>query len=147
MTFNAKTVIPNRYWILRDQDQKVGNIESVGDGYSVRINNNVAKFKTIDSLCQQLPITFDTTSSKTNEHRNQAYGFDTSSEPHNAIWDVKKQVPLWTKEPRSKSWMAAGWYRIRQHRDWHVIFCPKAILLDRYAYQGPYHSRHEAQLT
>lgn len=147
MTLKAKTVIPDRYWILRDHTHKVGNIESDGDGFSVRINNNTARFKTLDSLRQQVSVTFDTSTSKQHDEHDQIYGYPTSGHPYNAVWDVKKQVPLWTREPRSKSWMAAGWFRVRQHRDWRVVFCPKAILLDRYEYQGPFHSRQEAQKT
>ncbi len=147
MTLKAKTVIPDRYWILRDHNHKVGNIESDGDGFSLRINNSTVKFKTLDSLCQEIPVTFDIKYQQQKDDQNQIYGYPTSAQPHNAVWDVKKQVPLWTKEPRSKSWMAAGWFRVKQHRDWQVMLCPKAILLDRYEYQGPFYSRQEAKKT
>ena len=152
MTLKAKTVIPDRYWILRDHTHKVGNIECDDNGFSLRINNSTSHFKTLDSLCQQVSVTFETTSRKEDEDEekndgNQIYGYPTNGVPHNAVWDVKKQIPIWTREERSKSWQAAGWFRVKQHRTWRVMFCPKAILLDRYEYQGPYHSRREAQIT
>lgn len=147
MTFKAKTVIPDQFWIVRDNENKVGNIQADGDGYSIRINDSMARFKSLKLLCKQVPITFEpSTAGKTHDSR-EIYGYPTSQIPYNSVWDVKKQVPLWTKEPRSKSWFAAGWFRMRHHRDWRVTFCPKSILLDRYEYQGPFKSRQEAQKT
>jgi hypothetical protein len=73
------------------------------------------------------------------------YGYRTTSRPYNAIYDVKHQVPLWTKEERSKSWYAAGWYCIKQGRNWSVVNCPKLIALERYRYQGPFHTQQEAK--
>lgn len=142
----AKAVVPDQYWILKDQQNKVGNIQAVGDGYSICINNRVATFKTLTSLCKQVPVDFEMLPrDDVNPDEHQAHGYPTSHRVHNAVWDVKKQVPLWTRDPRSKSWFAAGWFKVKQHRDWKVVFCPKAILLDRYKYQGPYYTKQEAQ--
>ena len=71
--------------------------------------------------------------------------FPTTGRPYNAIYDVKHQVPLWTREPRSKSWFAAGWYRVRTGRTWQVVQSPKLIVLQRYEYKGPFRNETEAQ--
>ena len=74
------------------------------------------------------------------------HGYPTREQAYNAIYDVKHQVPLWTREPRSKSWYAAGWYQVRQGRSWQVEFCPKLITLQRYAYRGPYYTEEQANV-
>lgn len=142
----AKAVIPNQYWILRDDHGKIGNIEAdPSGGFQVRINNEIQKFQTINKLKRRFPIDFQTIKrSKIKSKENQVSGYHTTGTPYNAIYDVKHQVPLWTKEERSKSWYAAGWYRIKQGRNWTIEECPKLIMLERYQYQGPFFTKDEA---
>jgi len=144
----AKTVIPNQYWILRDEDRKVGNIEASPDGYQVRINNEVQTFKSMHTIKKKVAIDFEVVE---NRHQptvlKQVHGYPTKSRPYNAIYDVKHQVPLWTQDSRSKSWYAAGWYKIRQGRSWSVVFCPKLITLERYPYHGPFMDEEQAEKT
>ncbi len=40
----AKPVIDNQYWILKQNNQKIGNIEASADGYVVKIQNQISKF-------------------------------------------------------------------------------------------------------
>jgi len=54
------------------------------------------------------------------------------------------RVPLFTKQAKSKSWFAAGWYAVRQHRSWRVVRNPKLIVLQRYQYNGPFHNKEQA---
>ena len=143
----AKAVIPNQYWILRDDSGKVGNIEAdPSGGFQVRINDQIQRFKTIGTLKKKVPIDFQ--SVERTKHRttgNEVYGYPTTSKPFNAIYDVRHQVPLWTRDARSKSWYAAGWYLVRQGRRWTLEECPKLIMLERYEYQGPFYSSEEAK--
>jgi hypothetical protein len=142
----AKTVIPDQYWILRDHDHKIGNIEIDGGEYVVSINGRSKRFKNLDVLSSSIRIDFDATKPvSTAEPGYHVHGYPTMSVAHNAVFDVKHQLPLWTQEPRSRSWLAAGWYRVKQHRDWQIMQCPKLIILQRYAYQGPFHTLEEAQ--
>lgn len=141
----AKPVVPNQFWILKENDRKVGNIEAVPQGFSVKINDQTETFKSLRNIKQQVKIDFETiTRKKTQSHENQAYGFATSSRPYNTIYDVKHQVPLWTRDAKSKSWYAAGWYKVKQGRQWETVFCPKLIALQRYPYQGPFHTEEQA---
>lgn len=144
----AKAVIPNQYWILKQDDRKIGNIQAdPSGGFQVRINNHVEKFRTIHIIKRQVSIDFENNlKCKTPKTNKSVHGFPTSHMPHNGVFDVKHQVPLWTKEPRSKSWYAAGWYRVKQGRDWHTVFCPKLITIQRYAYQGPFTTKEQADL-
>jgi hypothetical protein len=144
----AKAVIPDQYWILRQDDRKVGNIEAGPDGYQVRIDNQIHRFKTIGMIKQRVPIDFEPPAVAPPAATGlEVNGYHTTSRPYNAIYDVRHQVPLWTREPRSKSWYAAGWYRIKQGRSWITMECPKLIVLDRYRYQGPFRTREEADAS
>jgi hypothetical protein len=142
----AKAVIPNQYWILKQDDRKIGNIESAPGGFQVRINDRIEVFKNINTIKRRINIDFEPAVRKVaREATDSVYGYPTTHTPHNAVYDVRHQVPLYTREPRSKSWYAAGWFRIRQGRSWSVTECPKLITLERYQYQGPFRSREEAE--
>jgi hypothetical protein len=55
MSLVAKPVIDKQFWILQENNNKVGNIEACDGGYQVKINNQiVAQYKTIK--LQQLPV-------------------------------------------------------------------------------------------
>lgn len=141
----AKTVVPDRYWILRDDQKKIGNIESDGSGYTISINGTSAKYTTLSMIQQRVPIDFELIEKTAGEPNVcEVHGYPTTAPAHNAIFDVKHQLPLWTLEPCSRSWYAAGWYRIRQSRNWKTIQCPKLIMLQRYEYQGPFYTQAEA---
>ena len=141
----AKPVIPNQFWILKDGDIKVGNIEAGPEGFSVKINNQVQSYKSISNIKKKVSIDFEPV---VKNHKivssRLVHGYATSGRAFNAIFDVKHQVPLWTKELRSKSWYAAGWYRIKQGRNWESVFCPKLITLQRYPYHGPFYTEGNA---
>ena len=40
----AKPIIADQYWILRDESKKIGNIQAMPKGYSVRINGRESTF-------------------------------------------------------------------------------------------------------
>jgi hypothetical protein len=142
----AKPVIPNQFWILKDGDHKIGNIEIAPGGFSVKIGDHVQSYKNINTIKQKVKINFETVARQVKEKEvDKAHGFPTDGHAYNAIYDVKHQVPLWTKEPRSKSWYSAGWYRVKQGRKWTVEFCPKLITLQRYLYQGPFYTEEQAR--
>jgi hypothetical protein len=143
----AKAVIPDQYWILREDDRKVGNIEADPQGFRVRIGDEVRTFRTINTMRRHVQVEFEQQpgNKKSRATGNSVYGYPTTARPYNAVYDVQHQVPLWTREPRSRSWLSAGWYLVRQGRNWSVVQCPKLIMLERYEYQGPFSSESEAR--
>ncbi len=143
----AKPIVPNQFWILRHNDQKIGNIQAADDGFMVCINNHVEKFKTITTIKKRANINFEPWRARrvTAVTEKTVHGYPTTRRPYNAIYDVKHKVPLWTKEPRSKSWYAAGWYRVKTGKNWEVVQCPKLILLERYPYAGPFNTQDQAK--
>ena len=76
---------------------------------------------------------------------NLVHGFPVAGRVCNPLWDVQKKLPLYTKTNKSKSWFAAGWYRVKKGRNWATVQDPKLITVQRYPYQGPFYTREEAE--
>jgi hypothetical protein len=142
----AKPVIPNRYWILKQDNRKVGQIEADDSGVTVKIQNRVAGYKTIRMASREANIEF-TKLSSAKPVANQVHGFEVTGRVYNPVWDVKHRLPLFTRDTKSKSWYAAGWYMVKQHRAWKAVQNPKLITLQRYQYQGPFHTQQQAEDT
>lgn len=141
----AKPVLKNEFWILQRDQEKIGNIESLGDGYAVRIDNQVVKVKSITALKKTTDLVFEKIPvSKSRAHRS-VYGYDTDCAVYNPLWDLKRKLPLFTKQRKSKSWFAAGWYAIQQKNVWQVVQNPKLITVKRYQYHGPYQTAVAAE--
>jgi len=141
----AKPVIKGQFWILQQNEQKIGNVEAVGGGgYQVRIKDSIAQFKTMKMLESRLPIQFMPSVNIKAQSRLTVHGYQAAGRAYNGIWNVKYKLPLYTKTRKSKSWFAAGWYRVRRNTTWQVVRDPKLITLQRYEYVGPFHTEQEA---
>jgi hypothetical protein len=148
MTIQAKPIVPDQFWILTDSNGKVGNIQSHGQGFRVRIHDKTIETDSIDSIKDRISVRFERPEIRDRELPDRtAHGYPTSATPHNVTWDVRRQAPIWTKSEASRSWHAAGWYRVRLYNQWRLMFCPKVILLDRYENRGPFFSAEEARRT
>jgi hypothetical protein len=146
MTLVAKPVIDKQFWILQDGDRKVGNIEACNGGYQVKIQNQIAQFKTIRMAAQRIDIQFEPVKKITvaKPVKNLVHGYPVAGRIYNPMWDIKMKLPIYTKTTKSKSWFAAGWYRVKKGRSWTVTQDPKLIVLQRYAYAGPFYTQEEA---
>lgn len=141
----AKPVVENQYWILKKDNRKIGQLEVNEHGNcTIRINDSVVQYKTIKMARDAINIAFAPPETATPVPPNMVHGYEVDGEIFNPLWDVKHKLPLFTRESKSKSWYAAGWYRVRQHRKWQAVQHPKLITLERYAYQGPFQTKEEA---
>ena len=146
MTLIALPVIDKQYWILKDNDRKVGNVEACAGGYQVKINDQIAQYKTIKMVEQRVHVQFESIPKVVKEKpTNSVHGYPVAGRMYNPIWDVPQKLPIYTKTNKSKSWFAAGWYRVKKGRAWQVLQGPKLIMLQRYPYHGPFHLKEEAQ--
>jgi hypothetical protein len=141
----AKPVLKNEFWILRQDQKKIGNIESLGDGYAVRINNQIVKIKNINAIKNTTDVVFEKISVTKSRTPKSVYGYETGCPIYNPVWDLKRRLPLFTKQRNSKSWFAAGWYAIQQKNVWQVAHNPKLISVKRYQYHGPYQTAVAAE--
>jgi hypothetical protein len=139
----AKPVVANKYWILKEDDRKIGAVEAVKDGFSVKMYDNFQEFKTIKIIKNKTRIIFEEPPVKPADNNHVVNGFATDSLPYNSIFDVQRRLPIYTKKRKSKSWFAAGWYRVELDGVWQTMFCPKLILLQRYQYCGPVHGPNQ----
>ena len=142
----AKPVIDKQFWILQENNRKVGNVEACAGGYQVKINNQVAQFKTIRMAAQRANIEFEPAVkiAKPKAAQDQVHGYHTHGQVHNPMWNVTQQLPVYTKTAKSKSWFAAGWYRVRRGRTWTTMLAPKLLVLQRYVYAGPFLTQQQA---
>jgi hypothetical protein len=146
MTLIALPVVDKQYWILKENDRKVGNVEACDGGYQVKINNQVAQFKTIKLAARNANIEFEPANKivKPKTNTDQIYGYAVSGRVYNPMWSVAQHLPVYTKTSKSKSWFAAGWYNVKKGRKWKAVLAPKLITLQRYPYQGPFYTQEEA---
>ena len=144
----AKPVIDKQFWILQKDNEKVGNVEACAGGYQVKINNQVQQYKTIkmaekNNGIQFLPYITSKPVSMNTDYK--VYGYRTKHKAFNPVWNVQYKLPIYTTEEKSKSWLAAGWYKVKKGRNWSITQDPKLILLERYPYKGPFYNREEAE--
>jgi hypothetical protein len=139
----AKLVADKQFWILQEDDRKVGNIEAWNGGYQVRINNQVKQFKTIKLAARESNIVFAEEKVVSKPDNTVVHGYPVAGRCYNPVWDVVHHLPIYTKTAKSKSWFAAGWYSVKRGRNWKVVQDPKLIALQRYPYQGPFKTQQE----
>jgi hypothetical protein len=145
MTIVAKPVIDKQYWILQENNRKIGNVEACQGGYQVRINNQVAQFKTIRMVEQRVHVQFEPQKKlSVATAAQQVHGYPTDCRVYNGIWNVPQKLPMFTKTSKSKSWYAAGWYQVKTGRTWETVQNPKLIVLQRYPYHGPFYTQEQA---
>lgn len=142
----AKVVADKQFWILQEDDRKVGNIEACNGGYQVRINNQVKQFKTIKLAARESNIVFAKEAVASKPDNTHVHGYPVVGRCYNPVWDVVHHLPIYTKTSKSKSWFAAGWYSIKRGRNWKIMQDPKLIALQRYPYQGPFKTKQEVTL-
>lgn len=145
MKIKSKILIPNKEWILQQDQNKIGSISKVKKGYNflkkgekifIKDATEIKNTFGID-LFQKSLIEF----SKNND--NIIYDYPCSAKPYEPIYNLKKKLPLFIKSPKSKSKYCAGYYVIKFRKGWVKSFCPKLITLERYPYHGPYKTEQE----
>lgn len=141
MSLVAKPIVKNKFWIVEDGGNKIATIQKNQDQVVWVESTNRQIFPNLDLLKNHYNVIFDRSSRSINKSDNSAYGYPTQTRPHNVVWDLKNQVPLYTQDRRSKCYYAAGWYILNKE----VVFCPKSIYINRNTFSGPYRTREEAE--
>ena len=136
----AKSVVTDKFWILQQDDVKVGEVIQVQTGkYEVNLLGQKTSFSTLDSLKKSTKFTF-VDFPKDAELTHDVEGYPTDVLAYNTVWNLKHNLPLYTPGPNSKSWHAAGYYKVVFNDNVIIQFCPKLISLQRYKYEGPFRS-------
>ena len=153
MTVRAKTLVKDKFWIVEQNGEKLGTLSKQdNNGWTFLSKKDQRQvFHTQESLFTKFGFNiFEESDLKRPEEEVQAdnfdiYGYPCSTHPYNPVFDVKNQLPVYTKTPKSKSQFAAGYYIICFEKGWRKAYCPKMITLSRYKYQGPMKTKLEMQ--
>lgn len=145
MTVIAKPVVEKKFWILTENNIKIGNVQAINEGYQLEIDDQISQFKNLRSIEKTANVKFEDAPKRTTEKNKTVHGYPAAKSISNAVWDLNKKLPIFTKTSKSKSWFAAGWYNVCRNDEWDTIKCPKLIILQRYAYEGPFHTKEEAE--
>ena len=152
MTINAKTLIKDKFWILEDNGQKVGTLQKQDNNGWIFLSRKEKReiFHTQESLREKFGI--DITNIPEEEKKEEiseenllVHGYPVSQQPYNPMFDVQKQLPIYSKTLKSKSLFCAGYYIICFEKGWRKAYCPKLITLQRYPYKGPMKTKLEMQ--
>ena len=152
MTVRAKTLVKDKFWIVEQNGEKLGTLQKQADnGWTFLSKKDQRQvFHTQESLFTRFGFNiFETSDLKKSEEEQTDYfdvhGYPCSQHPYNPMFDVQKQLPVYTKTPKSKSQFCAGYYIICFEKGWRKAYCPKMITLSRYEHRGPMKTKLEMQ--
>ena len=144
---HAKPIIENKFWIVEKDGEKFATLRKNDDNRFVLSNEEGIKiYDTKESLTRQFGKDFfvaKIVKEADDALPNEVHSYAASVTPHNAMFDIQRKLPLFTKSSDSKSLYCAGYYVIRFEKGWVKSFCPKLITLQRYEYKGPFKTEIE----
>lgn len=143
MTIKAKEILDGKFWILENQGVKVGTLSISDDKYILSDGTNTKFIDTKRQLEKDIGKVSWTKLEITEKLDKEMNGFPTSCVPFNPLYDVQRNLPLFTKSDKSKSHYCAGYYIIKFEKGWVKSFCPKLITIEKYNYEGPFHTKIE----
>lgn len=146
MSAVAKILIPNKEWIIKQGDKKLGTIkrEKRDFGFLVKGKKIILKKTQVNSvLGVELPEKELTVKKDID---NAVYDYPCATRPYNPIFNIFKKLPIYAKSRKSKSLYCAGYYVIKFKKGWVKSYCPKLITLERYEFKGPYKTEDEMKL-
>jgi hypothetical protein len=132
--------VSDKFWILKDDNGKVGEVNINNNKYTVTVNGRTASFQTRDAVTSNTGIEFLPNNTCTSDvPQTSVYGYPIPEDnSFNAVWNLKLSLPLYTSSEDSKSWHAAGYYLVKIKDKWKNILSPRLIILQRNDYRGPY---------
>ena len=129
MTVRAKTLVKDKFWIVEQNGQKLGTLQKQADNGWIFLSkqDNREVFHTQESLFTKFGFgMFDESNLQKPEEEKtvdkwdvkqaesfEVHGYPCSQKPYNPLWDVQKNLPLYTKTPKSKSMFCAGYYIVK----------------------------------
>ena len=144
---HAKPIVDGKFWIVEKDGTKIATLhKKENNKFVLSSTTGEVMFNKKDDLTKQFGNGFFLTSTKikvTTSEPNECHGYPTSSKPYNAMFNVQKKLPLFTKSNASKSLYCAGYYVIKFDKGWVKSFCPKLITIERYPSKGPFKSELE----
>jgi hypothetical protein len=144
---HAKPIINDKFWIVEKDGEKFATLRKDDDDRFILSNElGVTIYNNKESVTKQFGNQFfiaKIVKEADDAQPLEVHGYPSSTEPHNAMFDVKRKLPLFTKSSDSKSLYCAGYYVIKFDKGWVKSFCPKFITLQRYPFKGPFKTEIE----
>jgi hypothetical protein len=143
----ATPIVDDQFWIVKQDGARIATLhKNANNKFMLSNTNGELLFNEKSELTEYFGNNFfmlsnDKVAQPVNS--TECHGYPTSCMPYNAMYDVQRKLPLFTKSERSKSIFCAGYYRIKFDYYWNTTFCPKLITVDRYRTSGPYKSETE----
>ena len=143
MTLIANPIVDDKFWIVEHDGKKIATIQTTTHGVVFVHNESREPFASIKTLCNKYDITIKEAPKAKRKNTKQVDDYPCDVEPFNALYDVSKKIPVFTKEADSKSFFCAGHYLIKTNSTWIPTYCPKLILLNRSEFLGPFRTKTE----
>lgn len=147
----AKQIIKDSFWILEQNEQKVGTMRKASSTWQVLLEQNKQEFQTYDEVISFLgsdPLSVN----KKNLEQPEAGKFDvngypTEIKPFNI--EVKNNLPTYTKTSKSQVRHCAGYYCVEFPKGWVPSFNPKmqTLVENAMSFAGPFYSEMEMQIN
>ena len=145
MTTIAKTLVPNKSWLLETDGLKIGTLSKERTSYSILKDGQKILVGNVKDVKEKLGIVFNDSpkGTKTEAVGYSVYDFPCGSKPFGSVYNIRKKLPIYAKSNKSKSQYCAGYYVIKFRKGWVKSFCPKLITLERYPFHGPFKTETE----
>lgn len=149
MTITARTVLKDRFWVIEEESKKIGTLCWDNERYLFNNRSTTMFFNDVDQLRSRVGLNINWSSDNRerlgtdSESDYSVYGYPTSVQPFNILYDVKNSLPLFTKSNTSKSLYCAGYYLVKFNKGWVKGFCPKLITIERNESRGPFRTEDE----
>jgi hypothetical protein len=135
----AKTVVNDNFWILQKNNVKVGYAKKTDKNIEIKIDGaTIREFISVKDMKDSNMFDFTELPKPPATVSEDVHGYPTNESAYNAVWNLKYKLPLYTQSPESKSWYAAGYYRVNIGGLSVVQYCPKLIALQRTTFEGPF---------
>ena len=148
---HAKPIVDGKFWIVEQDGNKIATLHKKDNNkFVLSSTNGEVMFNKKQDLTKQFGDGFFLNSAKvkvTAADPHECHGYPTSCKPYNAMYDVRRKLPLFTKSNASKSLYCAGFYVIKFDKGWVKSFCPKLITIERYPNKGPFKSELEMKMV
>lgn len=146
MTIKAKSILPDKFWIVEDNGVKIGTLTLDENQYMFSNKNGTRFFDSEKSLKTKLgALEWEEKHNIIEDINYEIHGYPTSYKPYNPMFDIKHKLPLFTKSSKSNTVYCAGYYIIRFNVNWLKSFCPKLVTIENNDFQGPYKTEFEVK--
>lgn len=147
MNLKAKPIVDGKFWIVESDGERIATLhKKENNKFMLSSKSGEAYFNKKDDLIKKFGENFFQSKIKTtisDSQEKDVHTYPAACKSYNAMYDVQKKLPLYTKSLQSKSLYCAGYYAIQFNKGWVKSFCPKLITVERYPFKGPFRTELE----